>query len=89
VLKHYNDDAPINIGTGEETSIRELAEILRDISGWQGALEFDTRKPDGAPRKVMNNDRIHGLGWRHSTQLKPGLQQAYQWFSENQNIVRR
>ena len=89
VLKYYNDDAPINIGTGEETSIRELAEILRDVSGWKGALEFDTRKPDGAPRKVMNNDRIHGLGWRHSTQLKTGLKQAYQWFSENQNIVRR
>ena len=89
VLKYYNDDAPINIGTGEETSIRELAEILRDISGWKGALEFDTRKPDGAPRKVMNNDRIHGLGWRHSTQLKTGLQQAYQWFSENQDTVRR
>ncbi len=80
LLKYYNDDAPINIGTGEETSIRELAEILKDISGWKGALKFDTSKPDGAPRKVMNNDRIHDLGWQHSTQLKTGLQHAYQWF---------
>ena len=83
------DAAPEKEDGFEETSIRELAEILRDISGWTGALEFDTRKPDGAPRKVMNNDRIHGLGWRHSTQLKTGLQQAYQWFLENQDIVRR
>jgi GDP-L-fucose synthase len=89
LLKYYNDNAPINIGTGEETSIRELAEILKDISGWKGELKFDTNKPDGAPRKVMNNDRIHDLGWQHSTQLKTGLQQAYQWFSENQDLVRR
>jgi GDP-L-fucose synthase len=89
LLKYYNDEAPINIGTGEETSIRELAEILKDISGWKGALKFDTNKPDGAPRKVMNNDRIHDLGWQHSTQLKTGLQQAYQWFSENQDLVRQ
>jgi GDP-L-fucose synthase len=89
LLKYYNDDAPINIGTGEETSIRELAELLRDISGWTGALKFDTSKPDGTPRKIMNNDRIHDLGWRHSTQLKTGLKQAYQWFSTHQALVRR
>ena len=89
LLKYYNDEAPINIGTGEETSIRELAGILKDISGWKGRLKFDTSKPDGAPRKVMNNDRIHGLGWQHSTQLKTGLQQAYQWFLENHGSVRR
>jgi GDP-L-fucose synthase len=89
LLKYYNHEAPINIGTGEEISIRELAGILKDISDWKGTLKFDTSKPDGAARKVMNNDRIHDLGWQHSTQLKTGLQQAYEWFSENQNIVRR
>ena len=89
LLRYYNDEAPINIGTGEETSIRELAEILKDISGWNGALKFDASKPDGAPRKVMNNHRIHDLGWRHSTQLKTGLHRAYQWFSKNRGLVRR
>ena len=89
LLKYYNNEAPINIGTGEETSIRELAEILKDISGWKGALKFDTSKPDGALRKVMNNDRIHSLGWQHSTPLETGLQRAYQWFLENQDVVRR
>lgn len=89
LLKYYNDEVPINIGTGEETSIRELAELLKDISGWKGALKFDKSRPDGSPRKIMNNDRIHNLGWHHSTQLKMGLQQAYNWFSDNQDIVRR
>ena len=89
LLKHYNDEAPINIGTGEETSIRQLAEMLKDISCWKGELKFDATKPDGAPRKVMNNDSIHHLGWQHSTQLRAGLQQTYQWFSENQGSVRR
>ena len=89
LLKYYNDEALINIGTGDETSIRELAEILKDISGWEGALKFDTSKPDGALRKVMNNDRIHELGWQHRTQLRMGLRQAYEWFSKNQDLARR
>ena len=89
LLKYYNDGAPINIGTGEEISIRELAEMLKDISGWKGEFKLDTSKPDGAPRKVMNNERIHCLGWQHSIQLKTGLQQTFKWFSENQDIVRR
>ena len=89
LLKYYNDEPPINIGTGEETSIRDLAAILKDISTWEGRLQFDMSKPDGMPRKVMNNERIHDLGWQHSTQLKTGLQQAYKWFSEHQDIVRR
>jgi len=88
LLKYYNDEAPINIGTGEETSICELAELLKEISGWKGTLKFDSGKPDGAPRKVMNNDRIHNLGWQHSTQLKTGLKKAYDWFSENQSLAR-
>ena len=66
-----------------------VEELLREISGWKGALKFDKSRPDGSPRKVMNNDRIHKLGWHHSTQLKMGLQQAYNWFSDNQDIVRR
>ena len=80
LLKYYNDEAPINIGTGEETSIRELAELLKDISCWKGALKFDTSKPDGAPRKVMTNNRIRDLGWRHSTHLKRVLSRLISGF---------
>ena len=53
LLKYYNDEAPVNIGTGEEISIRELAELLKDISGWKGEFRFDTSKPDGSTRKVL------------------------------------
>ena len=87
LLKYYNNEAPI-IGTGYETSICELAEILKDISGWKGTLKFDTSKPDGALRKVKNNDRIHELGWQHSTQLKTGLEQPTR-VSEHQGLARR
>lgn len=89
LLKYYNDEVPINIGTGEEISIRQLAELIKEISGWTGMLKFDPSKPDGSPRKIMNNERIHRLGWRHSTDLKTGLRFAYQWFAENQSLVRR
>ena len=88
LLKHYNDEQPINIGTGQEVSIQQLAEMLKDVSGWQGNLVFDVTKPDGAPRKVMQNDRIHALGWQHQTELRNGLEKAFAWFDENQRVAR-
>ena len=88
LLKHYNDEQPINIGTGQEISIQQLAEMLKDVSGWQGNLVFDVTKPDGAPRKVMQNDRIHALGWQHKTELRNGLEKAFAWFDENQRAAR-
>jgi len=88
LLKHYNDEQPINIGTGQEVSIQQLAEMLKDVSGWQGNLVFDVTKPDGAPRKVMQNDRIHALGWQHKTELRNGLEKAFAWFDENQRAAR-
>ncbi len=89
LLKHYNHEQPINIGTGDEVSIRQLAMALQEISGWKGDLLFDANKPDGSPRKVMQSDRIHQLGWRHKTDLKVGLENAFVWFESNQGIVRR
>ncbi|MDB2324472.1 GDP-L-fucose synthase [Alphaproteobacteria bacterium] len=88
LLKHYNDEQPINIGTGQEVSIQQLAEMLKDVSGWQGNLVFDVTKPDGAPRKVMQNDRIHALGWQHKTELRNGLKKAFSWFDEHQRAAR-
>ena len=89
LLRYYNNEMPINIGTGEEISIRNLAEMLQEISGWTGVLKFDPRKPDGSPRKVMDNKRIHKLGWKHRIHFRPGLLSAYKWFAENQGKVRR
>lgn len=73
----------INVGTGRETSIKELAEMVRDSTGFAGDIVWDTSRPDGAPRRVLNVDRIHSLGWRHTISLEEGLPKAYEWFVKN------
>lgn len=72
------DEAPlVNIGTGEDVTIRELAEIVQRITGFQGNLVFDATKPDGTPRKLMDISRMHELGWRHTIELEDGVRQVY------------
>ena len=88
LLQNYNHDDPINIGTGEEISIKELALMLKEISGWRGALMFDKSKPDGAYRKIVDNKRIHKLGWKHITNFRTGLSEAYAWYEKNYFRVR-
>lgn len=75
--------ALINVGSGEELSIRNLALLVKEITGFDGELLFDRDKPDGTPRKLADLSRIHELGWRHRTGLKEGITAAYQWFQEN------
>ncbi len=75
--------ALINVGTGEEVTIRELALLVRETVGFAGELMFDTSKPDGTPRKLSDVSRLHGLGWRHRTGLQEGLQSIYAWYKEN------
>jgi GDP-L-fucose synthase len=75
--------ALINVGSGEELSIRDLALLVKEIVGFDGELVFDRDKPDGTPRKLADISRIHGLGWRHRTGLREGIEAAYQWFREN------
>ena len=70
----------INIGIGEDQTIKELAETVQAVVGYQGAIEFDTSKPDGAPRKLLDVSRLHALGWRAPTEFKTGLATAYQDF---------
>lgn len=74
------EDAPplINIGTGEDVTIRELAEIVAKVLGFRGQLTFDTSKPDGTPRKLMNVSRLHNLGWHHATGLEQGIRQTWE-----------
>ena len=78
-----NDGLPplMNIGVGHDLTIRELAETVKDVVGYQGAIEFDTSKPDGTPRKLMDVSRLNAMGWRATTTLHAGLQQAYADFS--------
>ncbi len=73
------EDAPplINIGTGEDVTIRELAQIVADVVGFRGALTFDTSKPDGTPRKLMDVQRLHNLGWKHVTSLEQGIARTW------------
>jgi GDP-L-fucose synthase len=77
LMRQYNESGLINIGTGEDVTIRELAELICDIVGYSGELRFDTSKPDGTPRKMLDVSRIHALGWRHAIPLKQGIQTVY------------
>lgn len=73
----------INVGTGEDVQIRELAEMIKQITGFDGVIEFDTSMPDGTPRKLLDTSRLDELGWRFSTPLDEGLGSTYEWFLNN------
>jgi GDP-L-fucose synthase len=88
VARHYDDAEHINIGTGEDLTIRELAEMVRDIVHPEAELVFDTSKPDGTPRKLLDVSRLHDLGWRHEIDLRAGIEGSYRWFLENRDRAR-
>jgi len=79
----------INVGTGVDCTIRELVETVAKVVGFEGNIVFDTSKPDGAPRKLMNVNRLKELGWQASITLEQGLHETYQWFLENQDSFRK
>lgn len=79
----------INVGTGHDCTIRELAETIVRVVGYQGQLAFDTSKPDGTPRKLMDVSRLKALGWSASITLEDGLQNAYNWFLDNADTIRK
>jgi GDP-L-fucose synthase len=84
LMQHYSDDIHINVGTGVDLSIRELAEKVRDVVYPQAELRFDTTKPDGTPRKVLDVSRLRALGWSPSIDLDTGIRTTYQWFLDQQ-----
>jgi len=79
LMDHYEGDQHVNVGTGLDQSIRELAETVRDIVAPGLALEFDASKPDGSPRKLLEVSRLHSLGWRHRVELADGIRSTYDW----------
>lgn len=83
LMEHYNEPEIINLGIGEDITIRELAELIGRITGFKGKLEFDATKPDGTPRKLLNVDKINKLGWKAKTPLEDGIQKTYAWFGQN------
>ncbi|WP_313515351.1 GDP-L-fucose synthase [Sphingobacterium sp.] len=80
LMENYNDLQFVNIGVGEDISIRELAELIKEVVGFQGELEFDSSKPDGTPRKLMDVSKLTSLGWKARTNLKEGIKLAYEDF---------
>lgn len=83
LMENYDGEQHVNIGTGEEVSIRELAETVKEVVGFEGELVFNTDMPDGTPRKLTAVDKLHGLGWKHKVSLNEGIKLAYNWFLEN------
>jgi GDP-L-fucose synthase len=88
LLEHYSGEVPLNVGWGEDISIAEVAYLVADTVGFHGELKFNTEKPDGTPRKLLDTTRINGLGWRPRISLKEGLKEYYTWFLENEQTVR-
>ena len=80
LMQNCDDKLFVNVGTGEELSIKDLANLIREVVGYEGEIRFDSTKPDGTPRKLMDSTRIHNMGWKHRVSLKDGLKKAYEFF---------
>lgn len=91
LAKYYSGEPQINLGSGTEIAIRDLAEAIARVVGYTGRFVFDTTKPDGTPRKRLDVSRLHALGWHHRTSLEQGLQRTYAWFlnhvAEDERVV--
>lgn len=87
LMNNYNDSEIINIGTGKDIAIKELAELIKEIVGFQGKIVWDSSKPDGTPRKLLDVSKLRALGWRHKIELADGLRSAYGHFTENIRII--
>ena len=85
LMEHYEGNDPINVGTGEDCSIRELAEKIREATGYGGEIRWDTSKPDGTPRKLLEVSRIHELGWHHAISLEEGIRTTLEWYRKEKN----
>lgn len=83
LMETYNEPELVNVGTGIDQSIGELAMLIKEIVGFKGKIFFDSSKPDGTPRKLMDVSKLHGLGWKHTVELKEGIELAYKDFVEN------
>ena len=86
LMENYNEKAFVNIGVGTDISIRELAELVKEVTGYNGSFVFDASRPDGTPQKLMDVSRLHALGWKHTTSLKDGIQLAYKDFLKREVV---
>ncbi len=88
LLEHYDETQTINVGTGHDVTIAELAQTVADVVGWRGRLAFDTSKPDGTPRKVLDVSRLRDRGWTASIDLRAGLVETYRWYVDHHASAR-
>ena len=88
LMQHYDEEEIINVGTGEDVTIAELAGLVSQAVGFAGKIVFDTTKPDGTPRKLLDVTRLHALGWRHQIPLANGIQSTYDWYLQNIDSAR-
>lgn len=89
LLENYSGEQHVNIGTGKEITIKELAELVKSTVGYQGEIVWNSEMPDGTPRKLTDVTKLHKLGWHHKIELKDGVKLAYQWFVENADNARK
>ncbi|MCR5550214.1 MAG: GDP-L-fucose synthase [Bacteroidales bacterium] len=82
LLNHYSAESHVNIGTGEDLSIHDLALIVKETVGYQGEIVYDSSKPDGTPRKLLDVSLLHSTGWHHKTSLQEGIKMVYQWYQQ-------
>ena len=80
LMQNYNEEGLVNVGTGEDISIKDLAHLVKDVTGYDGKINFDASKPDGTPRKLMDVSKLHNKGWHHTIELKQGIAMAYEDF---------
>ena len=83
LLEHYSGEQHVNIGTGRELTIRQLAELVKRTVGYEGEIVWNNNMPDGTPRKLTDVSKLHEIGWMHKTELEEGVKLAYDWFREN------
>jgi len=88
-LNHYDQPEIINVGWEKDVSIRELSEIICEITGFSGKLHFDQTKPDGTPQKLLSTAKLRKLGWEPKIGLREGIRRTYQWFLENRRVASR
>ena len=89
LMRRYSDEGPVNVGWGEDISIRDLAAMIAGIVGYPGRITFDTTRPDGTPRKLLDVSRMSALGWQPKIPLEQGLRQTWDWFQEHREAIRR
>lgn len=89
LMQSYDDEAIVNVGVGEDLTIRALAELVREVVGYPGEIAYDTSKPDGTPRKLLDVNRLHALGWRARIPLREGIAGTYAWYLEHRDSLRR